>query len=76
MVAPNDGSSCIKVHAGVSGVRIAGVMLEASVMKSEKDAHHVRSLLEWGTSEVSFPEFPELVIIAEGEHFPICMPQL
>jgi len=50
LVAPNDGSSCIKVHSGVSGVRIAGVMLEASAMKSEKDAHHVRSLLEWGTS--------------------------
>ena len=47
--APNDGSPCVRVRPKVKGVRIAGIMLEAS----EKTActtteHDQAALLEWG----------------------------
>jgi len=52
--APRDGTPCIRVAPHVSGVRIAGVMLEAT----EKDASASRpttsssSLLEWGDASI------------------------
>ena len=47
LIAPTDGSPCIHVASGVPGVRVAGVMLEAS----ERDSiscGQLSSLLEWG----------------------------
>jgi len=46
LVAPTDGTPCVKVSAGLEGVRIAGIMLEASVI--EDKVVDVSSLLEWG----------------------------
>ncbi len=54
LVAPKDGSPCIRVMPGVPGVRIAGITLEASVQDSGSgssincNSDKVRSLLEWG----------------------------
>jgi hypothetical protein len=45
--APDDGSPCIHVLSQVPGVRIAGVMLEASVLKGLRKGK-IASLLEWG----------------------------
>lgn len=45
--APDDGSPCIHVLSQVPGVRIAGVMLEASVLKGVSKGK-ITSLLEWG----------------------------
>jgi len=42
--APINGSPCILVHSNVPGVRIAGIMLEASVLKGTIPS----SLLQWG----------------------------
>ena len=47
LVAPEDGSPCISVCSGVPGVRIAGIMLEASVLMGEREGE-TASLLEWG----------------------------
>ncbi len=44
--APVDGSPCILVHPKVPGVRIAGLMLEASVLKGNTISSP--SLLQWG----------------------------
>ena len=53
LVAPSDGSPCIHVAPSVAGVRIAGIMLEAS----EKDTNMPSpdmpaTLLEWGDEGV------------------------
>ena len=53
LVAPNDGSPCIAVHSGVPGVRIAGIMLEASVQKDSSAG--TSSLLEWGSETCNDP---------------------
>jgi hypothetical protein len=53
LVAPQDGSPCIRVKPKTPGVRIAGIMLEASVQKSNPVM--VASLLEIGESGVSDP---------------------
>lgn len=45
--APDDGSPCIHVLSQVPGVRIAGLMLEASVLKGVSEGK-IASLLEWG----------------------------
>uniref|UniRef100_A0A7S4MRK7 Pectate lyase superfamily protein domain-containing protein n=1 Tax=Odontella aurita TaxID=265563 RepID=A0A7S4MRK7_9STRA len=47
LVAPNDGSPCVRVASRLEGVRIAGIMLEASVLV-EKKVQAVATLLEWG----------------------------
>jgi hypothetical protein len=47
LVAPTDGTPCIHVHNNVPGVRIAGVMLEASV-PTVKPQSKQSSLLLWG----------------------------
>lgn len=48
IVAPTDGSPCIHIAPGASGVRIAGVMLEASTRSECNTGVHKSSLLEWG----------------------------
>lgn len=47
--APKTGKPCIRVSSGASGVRIAGISLEASVLSMSvyKDS----SLLDWGEQE-------------------------
>ena len=58
LVAPPDGSPCIRVEPNVAGVRIAGMTLEASLQQEQKkggsyaNADNVRSLLEIGTPDV------------------------
>eukprot|EP00580_Thalassiosira_gravida_P018952 CAMPEP_0201662778 /NCGR_PEP_ID=MMETSP0494-20130426/4782_1 /ASSEMBLY_ACC=CAM_ASM_000839 /TAXON_ID=420259 /ORGANISM="Thalassiosira gravida, Strain GMp14c1" /LENGTH=847 /DNA_ID=CAMNT_0048141231 /DNA_START=69 /DNA_END=2612 /DNA_ORIENTATION=+ len=54
LVAPRDGSPCILVHPRVPGVRIAGIMLEASKQKGKTNSGRTASpssssLLQWGT---------------------------
>eukprot|EP00804_Cyclotella_cryptica_P003767 CCRYP_008936-RD/>CCRYP_008936-RD protein AED:0.04 eAED:0.04 QI:74/1/1/1/1/0.83/6/1739/637 len=51
LIAPSNGMPCIHVHSKVPGVRIAGVMLEASVLSSEGRERH-SSLLQWGEDGV------------------------
>jgi hypothetical protein len=47
LVAPTNGSPCIHVHGNMPGVRIAGVMLEASVL-TETSIPKQSCLLLWG----------------------------
>jgi len=47
LVAPENGLPCISIHPGVPGVRIAGIMLEASAQMVTKHGK-TTSLLEWG----------------------------
>mmetsp|Transcript_50448 Transcript_50448/g.58301 ORF Transcript_50448/g.58301 Transcript_50448/m.58301 type:complete len:658 (-) Transcript_50448:27-2000(-) len=53
--APQDGSPCIRVIANTAGVRIAGLMLEASVHNNVKSDNNnsdgVSSLLDFGEPE-------------------------
>ena len=53
LIAPNDGLPCIRVGTMIPGVRIAGIMLEASVNKNRNGK--VSSLLEWGTPNSNDP---------------------
>jgi hypothetical protein len=47
--APTDGTPCICVAPGVPGVRIAGIMLEATEKSSSARDNGIKStLLEWG----------------------------
>ncbi|KAL7450447.1 hypothetical protein ACHAWC_002366 [Mediolabrus comicus] len=50
--APEDGSPCILVHPKVPGVRIAGLMLEASVLRSSNTPS---TLLQWGMPSQNDP---------------------
>ena len=54
LVSPQDGSPSIRVKAYTPGVRIAGIMLEASVPsgKNSSNTDGVRSLLEFGEPNV------------------------
>ena len=59
LAAPNDGSPCIHVESGVGGVRIAGIMLEATERpfqettgENETQAESYSTLLEWGEAGV------------------------
>jgi hypothetical protein len=58
LVAPKDGSPCVRVMPGLPGVRIAGVVLEASVQDFGSNTNvncnsdGVKSLLEWGVPGV------------------------
>jgi hypothetical protein len=62
LVAPSNGDPCIHVAPRVAGVRIAGIMLEASVKDSKiSSSRGVSTLLEWGDKGVNDPgveEFP------------------
>jgi len=48
--APLDGSACIHVSSGVPGVRVAGIMLEATENTGASNVR-TRSLLEWGEED-------------------------
>lgn len=52
IVAPTNGSPCIHVAPSLSGVRIAGIMLEASTRSECGDSVDESSLLEWGDVNV------------------------
>ncbi|ACI64129.1 predicted protein [Thalassiosira pseudonana CCMP1335] len=52
LIAPEDGSPCINVLPHVPGVRIAGVMLEASVLSTEREDS---CLLQWGDAGIFDP---------------------
>lgn len=52
LVAPVDGQPCIKVVSKTAGVRIAGIMLEASVIPDEAHRSFTASLLEWGDEDI------------------------
>merc|ERR1712038_867297 len=47
LIAPVDGSPCIKVAAHLEGVRIAGIMLEASFLK-KTDSSMASCFIQWG----------------------------
>jgi len=55
LIAPQDGSPCIRVQAGTPGVRIASLVLEASVQKGDFTEHanadKVRSLIDFGDAD-------------------------
>jgi hypothetical protein len=46
--APRDGSPCIRVASGVPGVRIAGLMLEATENAENRNSSQPNTLLAWG----------------------------
>ena len=50
LVAPSDGSPCIKVAPMLEGVRIAGIMLEASEIPADRTRK--ATMLEWGEEGV------------------------
>lgn len=52
IVAPPNGSPCIHVAPETPGVRIGGVMLEASTRTECDDTSKASSLLEWGDAGV------------------------
>ena len=53
MVAPTDGSPCVRVAPKIPGVRIAFVMLEASTRaECTEGSPKFSSLLEWGDADV------------------------
>jgi len=61
LMAPLDGSPCIRVSSGVGDVRVAGVMLGASLITSAAKATNVSTLLEWGkhdTPDAGSPSEP------------------
>ena len=51
LVAPTDGSPCIHVRSMVPGVKIAGIMLEASALTEEGQTKK-SCLLQWGEEGV------------------------
>jgi hypothetical protein len=56
LVAPSNGTPCIHVAPRVAGVRIAGIMLEASETDSNRcSSKGVSTLLEWGDEGVHDP---------------------
>ena len=57
LVAPSDGSPCIKVAPKIEGVRIAGIMLEASEIPADRTKKAV--MLEWGDESVKDPGNPQ-----------------
>lgn len=57
LVAPENGLPCISIHPGVPGVRIAGLMLEASAQMVAKHGKP-KSLLEWGALRAHDPGDP------------------
>ena len=62
LIAPQDGSPCIRVMAGTPGVRIASLVLEASVQKETFSTHasadKVRSLIDFGEPDQTGSEDP------------------
>jgi hypothetical protein len=58
LVAPPNGSPCIRIHSGVPGVRLAGLMLEASSPDTKGNRMQESSLLEWGEPASNDPGDP------------------
>ena len=58
LMAPTDGTPCIHVAPATAGVRIAGIMLEAST-RTECGAAQESSLLKWGDANVKDGGDPE-----------------
>ena len=58
LVAPTDGRPCIKVPPGLDGVRIAGIMLEASVIKKASE-DMVACFIEWGEESAKYAGDPK-----------------
>lgn len=54
LIAPRNGSPCIRVQPRLPGVRIGGIMLEASESGANEKAGS-SSLLEWGSPAVEDP---------------------
>jgi len=59
LVAPKDGSPCIKVSANTEGVRLAGMMFEASNIPDKKDRNFTSSFIEFGEEGRSDDGNPE-----------------
>ncbi|KAL7464314.1 hypothetical protein ACHAXS_004651 [Conticribra weissflogii] len=57
LIGPSDGSPCIYIPPQIPGVRIAGVMLEASVLSVDKNTTSKKStsLLQWGDPNIEDP---------------------
>ena len=55
IVAPLDGTPCIKVQSHLEGVHIAGIMLEASELTQRPSNYKIASLLEWGDQGIQDP---------------------
>ena len=57
LVAPTDGNPCIQVPPRLPGIRVAGIMLEASRLEENMlfSKHKTASLMEWGVQGVSDP---------------------
>uniref|UniRef100_A0A7S3XUP5 Uncharacterized protein n=1 Tax=Heterosigma akashiwo TaxID=2829 RepID=A0A7S3XUP5_HETAK len=56
LVAPPTGEPCLRVAARTPGVRVAGLMLEASVIPPAEERGFTATLLEWGEEEEEGPE--------------------
>lgn len=58
LIAPTNGSPCVQVASGTPGVRVAGIMFEASRQK-HKHRSKVASFLEWGVAGKKDPGVAE-----------------
>jgi hypothetical protein len=58
LVAPTDGRPCIKVPPGLDGVRVAGIMLEASVIRKASE-DMVACFIEWGEESSNYAGNPK-----------------
>lgn len=56
LVAPVDGSPCIQVASKLEGVRVAGIMFEASKLSEKRT--NVASFIEWGMESVTGVQDP------------------
>ena len=54
LLSPSNGSPCIAVSPSISGVRIAGIMLEVS--EQSETSVESSSLLEWGAPKAKYNE--------------------
>ena len=52
LIAPRNGSPCVRVPKGLKGVRLAGLFLEATVLEPEK--FDGSTLLHWGWDSTDF----------------------
>ena len=61
LIAPQDGSPCVRVLANTPGVRIAGITVEGSVQKkaSSSNSDGVRSLIDFGQPDKEDPGDPK-----------------
>jgi len=57
LIGPSDGSPCIYIPPHITGIRIAGVMLEATVLSRDEHSpiDKTTSLLQWGDPSINDP---------------------